>query len=73
MTNYRIYYNFQIRDKKSGELVYTKKDTFDIESKDIDKKQRLQIQEKIREEAKEHCIKKDHEVLQANDYKIDEL
>ena len=72
MKVFRIYYNYVIKNTKSGEVTKSKKDTFEIESETRASINTDDVRYKIRKMANE-VTEKGEEILHANYYKIGEV
>ena len=72
MKVFRIYYNYVIKNTKSGEVTKSKKDTFEIESETRASINTDDVRYKIRKMANE-VTEKGEEILHANYYNIEEV
>lgn len=69
----RIYYSFEIKNKKTNELIYYEKDTFDMVFKNKKSFTGFEARDKVRKIAKDKLGSKDEYVSHANYYKSEEL
>ena len=72
MKRFKVYYNYVIRDIKSGEVTKSKKDTFEIEAETRASINPDDVRYKIRKMALE-VSEKGEEILHANYYNIEEV
>lgn len=72
MKKFRVLYNYVIRNIKSGEVVRSKKDTFEVEAETRSSVDTDAIRAKIRGIANE-ARKDGEEILHANYYGIEEV
>ena len=69
----RIYYSFEIKNKKTNELIYYEKDTFDMVFKNDKSFTGFEARDKVRKIAKDKLGSKDEYVSHANYYKSEKL
>ena len=72
MKRFKVYYNYVIRNIKSGEVTRSKKDTYDIEAETRASINTDDVRYKIRKMANE-VTEKGEEILHANYYGIEEV
>lgn len=69
----RIYYSFEIKNKKTNELIYYEKDSFDMVFKNSKSFTGFEARDKVRKIAKDKLGSKDEYVSHANYYKSEKL
>ena len=72
MKRFKVYYNYVIRNIKSGEVTRSKKDTYEIEAETRASINTDDVRYKIRKMALE-TTEKGEEILHANYYGIEEV
>lgn len=73
MKVYRIHYSFEIKDTKTGDIIYWDRGTYETDPTNRSAPDGDTIRKRIHQIAEEHCTKKGHEVCYANYFRIEEV